>query len=67
MPERYAYHERKEQEFREKFGWDVSFLRSRIGGESKPLTLRILRETADQQTDLFDWGGCGCFTPEEVA
>jgi hypothetical protein len=42
------------------------FLRSRIGGDSKPLTLRTLRETADQQTDLFDWGGCGCFTPEEV-
>jgi hypothetical protein len=71
LPERYAYHERKEQEFREKFGKDVSFLRDRTGGESTPLTLRTLRERIERQGSLafdkFDLGGCGCFTPEEGA
>lgn len=67
FPARYAYHERKEQEFRDQFGWDVSFLRDRTAGETKPLTLRALRERIEQgwQYDLFDLGGCGCFVDVE--
>lgn len=62
MPERYRYHEEKEQEFRAFIGKDVSIMRDRTGGETKPLTLRAFRERieAGGQCDLFDWGGCGC-------
>ena len=63
MPERFAYHERKEQSMRDELG-DVSILRDRSGGEAKPLTLRELRERYETkkggQLDLLDWGGCGC-------
>jgi hypothetical protein len=62
LPERYAYHENKEQEFRAMIGKDVSILRDRSGGTTKPLTLKDLRERIQQQQefDCFDWGGCGC-------
>jgi len=69
MPERYAYHELKEQEFRDTFGKDVAILRDRRGGATKPYTLRQLRERLDgwddqdgcQLTlDEDEWGGCGC-------
>jgi hypothetical protein len=62
MPERYAYHERREQELREYLGKDVAILRDREGGETRPLTLRQFRERreAGDQCDLFDLGGCGC-------
>jgi hypothetical protein len=64
MPERYAYHERREQELREYLGKDVSVLRDRRGGKTVPLTLRAFRERVEAggRCDLFDWGGCGCFT-----
>lgn len=63
MPERYAYHERREQELREFLGKDVSILRDRRGGMTKPLTLKAFRERieAGKTCDLFDWGGCSCF------
>lgn len=63
MPERYAYHEQREQEFREKFGKDVSYLRDRRGGTLKPLTLTALRQRVQggEGVDQNDWGGCGCF------
>lgn len=62
MPDRYAYHEKKEQEFRESSGKDVAILRDRRGGTTKPLTLKDLRERvlADEEIDEDDWGGCGC-------
>lgn len=62
FPERYAYHERKEQELREYLNKDVAILRDRRGGTTKPLTLRELRGRQDY--DRFEWGGCGCFSPE---
>jgi 3'-phosphoadenosine 5'-phosphosulfate sulfotransferase (PAPS reductase)/FAD synthetase len=68
MPERYAYHERKEQEIRALLG-DVSILRDRsVKGGGRPLTLAEFRERCQsgQQCDLFDWGGCGCFAELEV-
>jgi hypothetical protein len=63
MPERYAYHERREQEIREFLGKDVAILKHRSGPkEGQPLTLKELRERreAGEQCDLFDLGGCGC-------
>lgn len=62
FPERYAFHEQKERELREYLGKDVSILRSRVSGDSGPLTLEAfrLRVEASQPTDEFDWGGCGC-------
>lgn len=63
MPERYAYHEQKEADFREDTGKDVAILRDRRGGETKPLTLQQLREDYEAQPEqltLDDWGGCGC-------
>ena len=65
MPERYAFHEGKEESMRDLLG-DVSILRDRTGGETKPLTLRQLRERIQSgaQIDLFDWGGCGCYVDE---
>ena len=68
LPDRYAYHEQKEQELREYLGKDVAILRDRTGGEIKPMTMRDLREKIEsqpQQIPLFDWGGCGCFSGEE--
>ncbi len=61
MPERYKWHEEKEEELRQQVG-DYSILRDRTGGTTKTLTLRQLRERIEsQQTfDTFEWGGCGC-------
>lgn len=65
MPERYAFHEQKEQEIRERLGKNVTILRDRTGGKSRPMTLQELRErqeAKDCQLELFsdEWGGCGC-------
>lgn len=62
MPERYAFHEAKEQEMREFLGKDVSILRDRRGGQSKPMTLKEfrLRMEANEKYDCQEWGGCGC-------
>ena len=62
MPERYAYHEAKEQEIRDYLHADVAIMKDRSGGETRPLTMREFRERreAGQPCDLFDIGGCGC-------
>ncbi len=75
MPERYLYHEGKEEELRqylkanprETGTWDVSILRDRSGGETKTLTLRELRRRVEggKEIDCDDWGGCGCFMDNE--
>jgi hypothetical protein len=65
FPERYARAEAAEERMRERLGKDVSILRDRVGGATKPLTLAALRARAESepdQLDLFDEGGCGCFT-----
>ena len=66
MPERYAYHERREQELREFLDKDVAILRDRTGGKTRPMTMREFRERleANGQIDLLEWGGCACFTPD---
>ena len=68
MPERYAYHEAKENALREHLGKDVSILtlRRTVAGEKKrrPMTLEEFRHRIesgnDQGYDKFEWGGCGC-------
>jgi hypothetical protein len=63
MPDRYRYHEEREQRFSEFIGKAVSVLRDRTGGVTKPISLQVFRERvqAGRQPDLFDSQGCGCF------
>jgi hypothetical protein len=72
-PERYAYAERREAEFRAKFG-DVAILRDRNDKQMRPMPLSVLRERVergDAADDalfgfdpfvLLEEGGCACFT-----
>jgi 3'-phosphoadenosine 5'-phosphosulfate sulfotransferase (PAPS reductase)/FAD synthetase len=61
-PDRYHYHEEREEQFRATTGKDVAILRDRRGGPTKPMTLRTFRERIEGQGtfDQLDWGGCGC-------
>jgi hypothetical protein len=62
MPERYAYHEKKEEEMRALVG-DYSILRDRRGGKPKAFPLKKLRQIIEadlRDYDTDDWGGCGC-------
>lgn len=64
MPERYRWHEAQEEALRAELG-DVAIMRDRAGGETKPITMRAFRERLEAQPasfDLFEWGGCGCFS-----
>jgi len=60
-PEIYRHHEEQEAAF----PGDRTILRDRNYGETKPLSLRELRNRieagADSQIDMFEIGGCGCF------
>lgn len=69
MPDRFRFHEQKEQEFRAFIGKDRAILRDRSGGKSRPLPLAELRQRLErgEQYDLFDIGGCGCFSEPEAA
>lgn len=63
LPERYAYHENKEEELRTFLDKDVAIMRDRRGGETKPLTMRNFRlrhQGSPEETDRFDLGGCSC-------
>lgn len=66
-PERYAYHEAKEQEFREWRDKDVAILRDRRGGQTKPMTMADLRIRVEQGEQFpFETGwSCMCFTDTE--
>lgn len=60
-PAVYGEWERNEQGVRDHLGKDVSILRDRRGGTTKPMTLAAFRErivTGDYSRT--DWGGCGC-------
>lgn len=68
MPERYAYHETKEQEMREYLNrGDLTIVRDWATRPPKNITLRALRERIESgaQIDAFDIGGCGCFVDTE--
>lgn len=65
LPEVFAEWERNEQEIRDHLERDdIAILRDRTGGETRPITLRELREkieSGDSNDQMeFDWGGCGC-------
>jgi len=67
LPDRYLEFERKEQEVYNHIGKQHPFLRVTDNGELKYLTLREFREQyleGPKQCDLFDIGGCGCFSVE---
>jgi len=61
FPELYRWHENQEEQTRKHIGSDVSVLRDRTNGETKPLTLREFREHVEAgkppQDDLFS---CTC-------
>jgi hypothetical protein len=65
LPERYAYHEQREQELRQFLNKDVAILRDRTGGATRPLTLREFRHRVEigGKFDADDLGGCGCVVP----
>lgn len=67
MPDRYAYHEGKEEGVRQYLGKNVSVLQDRKGGKPKTLTLAQFRTRGEGQRDNDDWGSCSCFyNPEEM-
>jgi hypothetical protein len=61
-PDRYRYHEAREEGMRTYLGKDVSILRDRRGGKSRPMTLREFREQLEGggECDTTDIGGCAC-------
>jgi len=66
LPDRFMAHASAEQRFREMTGKDVSILRDRRGGTTKPLTLMELARRVDEEPELidaFDLGGCACMDP----
>lgn len=67
MPDRYAYHEAKEEELRQYLGRDdITIVRDWATRPPKNITLRQLRERIEsgKQVDAFDQGGCGCFVED---
>jgi len=71
MPERYAEHEQKEQEFLRMMGRnDIGILQQTVNGKTKGRTLKQWREQIEKeptQLDLFGeaLGGCNCFVESE--
>lgn len=65
LPERYAYHEGREEQMRARIG-NVAILRDRTGGKTTPLSLRDLRlrVEAGAAVDADDIGGCNCVNPD---
>jgi len=66
LPNVFTDWESHENQLREQLG-DVSILRDRSGGVSKPLPLATLRariEAGTDAVDQFEIGGCGCFVDE---
>lgn len=61
-PERYAYHERKEQELRDYLGKDVAILRDRRNKKTRPMTLQEFRQRKQggEKFDSDEVGGCAC-------
>lgn len=68
--DRYLYWETREQELRDHLGKPVAILRDRTHHTTRPLTLREFRDGIENQGQLFDpndFGGCGCFLPDETS
>ena len=64
MPERYAQHEAAEIALQEIVGRQHTIMRDREGGETATISMREFRQRIESghQPDLFDLGGCGCFS-----
>lgn len=62
LPEVYKEWEEGEEKIRKLLDKDVAILRDRSGGTVTPLTLKQLRLRDDKDVDMFEWGGCGCFS-----
>ncbi|GII87111.1 hypothetical protein Ssi03_51010 [Sphaerisporangium siamense] len=68
--ERYLEWEADEEATRAELGKDVSILRDRSRGATRPLTLRTFRKRLELQPSLFDaddWGACGCLSDQPEA
>lgn len=65
----YLYHEMREQEIRELIGKDVAMMRKQKKGVRFSYTLKDLRIDLEggnnEEVDMTDIGGCGCFVTEE--
>lgn len=60
-PAVYADAERNEAEVIQHIGKNVSILKDRRGGTTKPMTLAAFRERIETgDYDHHEWGGCGC-------
>lgn len=68
FPARFAEWEQNEEDVRQHLGADVSILRDRADGDTKPLTLARLRKQIEAgiAQPLWDVGGCGCFESPEL-
>ncbi|GAB7044918.1 hypothetical protein [Catenuloplanes indicus] len=76
FPDRFAAKEAHEERMRAQLGADVSILKDRTGGATRPLPLRLFRSRVEIQNaaqaaqgslfDDLDWGGCGCLTSFEA-
>ena len=72
FPEQYAYHEQKEETFRQFVGKDVTIMKKerRVGEDKKrrsfPFSKRQLRQdlAVGAEIDRDDIGGCGCFVTD---
>ena len=67
-PCQFAEWERNEEQLRAQLG-NVSILRDRTNGTSRPMTLKALRERLESggTVDMFNIGGCGCMVDEPPA
>jgi hypothetical protein len=61
MPERYNVWAEREQEVRDYLNRDVTILKETKGGVRHNLTLAELRDRQQEDVDMLDIGGCGCF------
>jgi hypothetical protein len=63
MPERYKYHEDKQEALFTKLGKRHPFIRMKRNGKTHYLSLRDFRILMEhgEAIDEFDYGGCGCF------
>lgn len=66
-PATFLQAEQRENEFRKRFGKDVTILHESKGGVDFNLPLSELRRrlSCGEQVDLFAHGGCGCFIDSE--
>jgi len=68
LPAVFAQWETEEKKMQEFLGRnDIAILKKTVNGESRPFPLSELRAEVENsgQLDIFDWGGCGCFSIQD--